>query len=405
MASRQNHRAGRQEANQTGPRSGPGDDPHDGGEDAAASPMPTLNWDCSVSPAAPARPDDGAACAPLFSVIVNNYNYLRYLPVAIASIQGQTFRDFELIVVDDGSDDGSIEYLESIRTGLTLIRTNRLNQARACLAGIAHARGRYVYILDADDFAAPDLLETVARRLAEAPAKVQFRLVPVGDDGAPFAPAYPDIDGRDDETTQREQIRRYGMPASPPTSGNIFRRDLFAVIDDVDYEAAIDGVTLLYAPFAGRVVSLSRPLAFYRVHEHSTSAHAKPLDPDRIGRDRRRFESRLAHLNALLGEHHPGVAPAPAAAVFFFHWDHLTLEQVARGLAVGPAVALNYGWRLLREHGLGRFTAKKLAWLAIAMLAPRGIKDRALAIRRNPWPRRARRVLVPGADVITPERT
>ncbi|WP_170149753.1 glycosyltransferase family 2 protein [Rhodoplanes roseus] len=345
--------------------------------------------------------DQATGHVPLFSVIVNNYNYLRYLPVAIASVQHQTFRDFELIVVDDGSDDGSIDYLESIQTGLTLVRTNRLNQARACLAGIARAKGRYVYILDADDFAAPDLLETVAGRLAEAPAKVQFRLVPVGEDGAPFAPAYPDIGDRDDETAQREQIRRNGMPSSPPTSGNVFRRDLFSRLDDIDYEAAIDGVTLLYAPFAGTVVSLSRPLAFYRVHEHSKSAHAKPLDPERIRRDRRRFESRLAHLNTLLEKHHPDVAPLPAAASFFFHWDHLTLEQAALGTAVGPAVALNYVSRLFREHGVGRFTANKLAWLAIAMLAPRNIKDRALAIRRNPWPRRARRSPAVGADAIT----
>lgn len=328
--------------------------------------------------------------APTFTVVINTYNYLAFLPQAIGSIVAQTFADHELIVVDDGSTDGSIAYLENLDLPFTMLRTERLGQARACLMAIARARGRYIYILDADDLATPDLLETVARHLAGAPSKVQFRLVPVDEEGLPFAPAYPICPPGYGAAAQRADIRRTGAPTSPPTSGNVFRRDLFDAVGDIGYETAIDGVTLLLAPFLGEVVSLDASLGFYRVHGGGHSAHSNPLDPIRVRRDRERFAGRLTHLGDILRRMRPAEPALDDPRSHLFHWDQLTLEAVAEGRRVTLEVAAKFAASLLRRHGLTAFSARKTAWLAVALAAPRSVQRRMLTARLDPWPRRAR---------------
>lgn len=343
-----------------------------------------------------------AEAAPTFTVVINTYNYLAFLPQAIGSIVAQTCADHELIVVDDGSTDGSLAYLDALDLPFIVLRTERLGQARACLKAIARARGRYIYILDADDLAAPDLLETVARHLAGGPSKVQFRLVPVDEDGLPFAPAYPVCPPGYGAKAQRADIRRTGAPISPPTSGNVFRRDLFDAVGDIDYETAIDGVTLLLAPFLGEVVSLDASLGCYRIHGGGHSSHANPLDPVRVRRDRERFTGRLRHLGNILRRMRPAEPPLDDPRAHLFHWDQLTLEAVAEGRRVAPDVAAGFAASLLHRHGLTTFSARKAAWLVVALAAPRSVQKRMLAARLNPWPRRAR---TPGASVAARPRT
>lgn len=106
------------------------------------------------------------------SVIVPNYNYARYLPRRIESILNQTFRDFELILLDDASTDGSAALLETYRTDprVTHLVVNEANTGspfRQWMKGILLARGKYVWVAEADDLAEPDFLETCVR-LAEA---------------------------------------------------------------------------------------------------------------------------------------------------------------------------------------------------------------------------------------------
>ena len=106
------------------------------------------------------------------SVIVPNYNYARYLPQRIESILNQTFRDFELILLDDASTDNSTAILEKYRdnphvTHLVINETNTGSPFHQWMKGILLARGKYVWVAEADDLAEPTFLETCVR-LAEA---------------------------------------------------------------------------------------------------------------------------------------------------------------------------------------------------------------------------------------------
>lgn len=109
--------------------------------------------------------DPANETVPLFSVIIPTYNHLQVLPRAIDSVFSQTCGDWELIVVDDGSDDGTGSYLEAITDRrLRVVQGSHQGVSAARNAGSAAAKGTYLVFLDSDDYALPNWLA----RLTEA---------------------------------------------------------------------------------------------------------------------------------------------------------------------------------------------------------------------------------------------
>lgn len=95
------------------------------------------------------------------SVVIPCYNMGQYIEETVASVLAQTFRDFEILIVDDGSDDpATLEILNRLSGGVvTLMRTGNQGVAAARNHGIQNARGTYILPLDADDLITPDFLE------------------------------------------------------------------------------------------------------------------------------------------------------------------------------------------------------------------------------------------------------
>lgn len=108
---------------------------------------------------------------PRVSVIVPLYNKARHVRRALDSIAAQTFRDFELIVVDDGSTDGGAELVESYTDARTrLIRQENAGPGAARNRGVAEAVGEIVAFLDADDEWLPQYLARAVSTLEETGA-------------------------------------------------------------------------------------------------------------------------------------------------------------------------------------------------------------------------------------------
>jgi glycosyltransferase involved in cell wall biosynthesis len=99
---------------------------------------------------------------PLVSVITPTYNYGRFIELALESLRAQTHRNWECVVVDDGSTDDTAEviarYIER-EPRVRYLRQENQRQAVAKNTGLADARGRYVQFLDADDLIEPRKLE------------------------------------------------------------------------------------------------------------------------------------------------------------------------------------------------------------------------------------------------------
>lgn len=130
---------------------------------------------------------------PLVSVIMPVLNAERFIGEAIASVQTQTFRDWELVVVDDGSTDASARIVEEVLRGDPRIRLidNRVSATHGAAAarnlGIRMAAGRLIAFLDADDVYEPEKLADEVALLAAHPdvAMVYGPAMWWNDEGAP----------------------------------------------------------------------------------------------------------------------------------------------------------------------------------------------------------------------------
>jgi glycosyltransferase involved in cell wall biosynthesis len=99
------------------------------------------------------------------TVLMAAYNEVRYIAAAVESILGQSFGEFEFLIIDDGSTDSSADYLRNLRDSrVRLVRNeSNLGLTRSLNKGLDAARGKYIARMDADDIALPDRL---ARQVA-----------------------------------------------------------------------------------------------------------------------------------------------------------------------------------------------------------------------------------------------
>ena len=101
------------------------------------------------------------------SFIVTSYNYAQYISETIESIKNQTYRDFEIIVVDDFSNDDSVKILEKI-DGIKLIkhRENK-GQLASIITGLKETNGEYISIIDSDDTIKPEYAQILTDKLQQ----------------------------------------------------------------------------------------------------------------------------------------------------------------------------------------------------------------------------------------------
>jgi hypothetical protein len=107
---------------------------------------------------------------PLLSVVMPVYNQERYLSAAIESILAQTFTDFELIVVDDGSTDDSVREIERFKDRrIRLLRLEHQGFIRTLIQGFKEARAPWIARMDSDDISHPERLRVQMEFLDEHP--------------------------------------------------------------------------------------------------------------------------------------------------------------------------------------------------------------------------------------------
>lgn len=108
----------------------------------------------------------------LISIIIPVYNAAEYLERSIGSVRNQTYKNLEIITVDDGSKDDSLKLLESFASAdsrIKVIRKENGGSSTARNAGLREATGEYIGFIDADDYIEPDMYENLARILDEDP--------------------------------------------------------------------------------------------------------------------------------------------------------------------------------------------------------------------------------------------
>jgi len=223
---------------------------------------------------------------PTISVVLPVFNAARYLESALASVQAQTYRDFEIILVDDGSTDNSkgiFDRIASSDTRLRVISRPNTGIVGALNDALAAARGEFVARMDADDLCLPDRFEKQVAFLRSNPDCVCV--------GSAFlyidsAGSYIKECGRptDHATIEHELLSGNGGVIIHPAA--MFRREaiervgryreLAQWIEDLDLYLRLARV--------GQLANLPDVLFHYRLHEQSVNftrnqgRHERKLD-------------------------------------------------------------------------------------------------------------------------------
>jgi len=202
------------------------------------------------------------------SIIIDNYNYAEYLAQCIDSALNQRYPNIEVIVVDDGSRDKSMDVIRRYADRLTaIIDKPNGGQASAYNRSFEQCTGDIVMWLDADDYLYPEAAERIATAWRPGVSKAQFRLDMVDAQGRSLGRQLPrDLHGG---SMAVQLMNEFGAYGSPPGSGNAYSRFLLQQvlpIPEGPWRTGADSIPILLAPAHGEVLSIERPLGAYRVH-------------------------------------------------------------------------------------------------------------------------------------------
>jgi glycosyltransferase involved in cell wall biosynthesis len=228
---------------------------------------------------------------PTVSVVVPCYNGGRFIDQLLATLGAQTFQDFELVIVDDGSDAETRARLARLDPAIRVIHQDNQGPGAARNTGFAAARAALIFAMDCDDTIAPDTLERMAALLVPAPPEVAVvccharlgntgRLLPGGFD--PFALLF----------------------TNTVTVGFMIRKAAWERVGGYDasmrdgYEDWEFNLRVAHAGYRGLVIP--EPLVTYRISETGMLFGTSALKHAAIGRYIRRKHRDLYRLSAIL---------------------------------------------------------------------------------------------------------
>ena len=207
---------------------------------------------------------------PLVSIIITSYNYAAYLARAIDGALAQTYPCVEVIVVDDGSSDGSKDII-SYYGGRILSRFKANGgQASAWNAGFELSHGEVICFLDSDDILLPTAMQNaVCSFNATEVLKVHWPLLEIDEHDVLTGNVIPRTGLA--KGNLGELVLRNGPESLvfPPTSGNAWRRSFLQAvlpIPEQGYRLCPDSYLLALSAVSGPLGCIDEPQALYRVH-------------------------------------------------------------------------------------------------------------------------------------------
>jgi glycosyltransferase involved in cell wall biosynthesis len=262
------------------------------------------------------------------AIVIPCYNYESFVARAIRSVLDQDRDDCEVVVVDDGSTDRSWDVINA--TGVKAFRIENGGARRACLFGLDKTTAPFVLFLDADDELKPGSVGAIIDQLDPAIAKLQFPLTLIDAEGNTISGTLSTLEAFRSRDDLARQVLKCGVYKSPPTSGNVFRRDLCELLREADYDSFVDGVMLFAAPLFGDVVSISEELGRYRIHGRNDSGLGRMPDAGSLQRDIDRYLARMKHLRAIVKKLNPDQELVDPRKAFYYR-EHKLFLDVASG--------------------------------------------------------------------------
>nr|WP_290367065.1 glycosyltransferase family A protein [Sporosarcina newyorkensis] len=197
--------------------------------------------------------------------MLTNYNYGHYLSEAIESVLNQTYKNFELIIVDDGSTDNSKEiiqkYTNAYPVKIKAIFKENGGQGSAFNIGIENATGDVIAFLDADDYWYSTKLEVIIPYHQKYDG-VQHNLLINGESRYVFL--------EKQGASTREDFIKYGFTGAIPTSGLSYARDVLkkkvGMIPEKEFTICADNYVRSLFLVYHDTLTINEPLGYYRAH-------------------------------------------------------------------------------------------------------------------------------------------
>ncbi len=215
------------------------------------------------------------------SIIIPTFNRLPYLKCALRSVEGQTFRNFEVLVLDDGSTDGTVWFLRSYAPNFSFRWFSFQHKERSHLRnfGAHEAKGEFLAFLDDDDEWLPGKLEKQVKFLEQNPdvGLVYTRTKVINSEGG-FQQKKTALHKRlyDDQAKRGHRYSDLAYLTLMFTSTVMIRRSLFFNVGGYDEQCPPKEDLDLYlrCSLVSRVDCICKePLVFYRCHEGNSSNH------------------------------------------------------------------------------------------------------------------------------------
>jgi glycosyltransferase involved in cell wall biosynthesis len=218
------------------------------------------------------------------TIVITSYNYARFLGATIDSALEQTYQETEVIVVDDGSIDGSDAVIHGYGDRVKAILKENGGQGSAFNAGFGASSGDAILFLDSDDLLAPTAVERAVAALASGAAKVHWPLRQIEEHGRSTGRTVPAQELP--EGHLQDIVLRKGPAAylSPPTTGNAWSRGFLEHVfplPEADYRTCPDAYLTTLAPLFGRIARIDEPLGYCRVHATNEYNSRTPIEKNR----------------------------------------------------------------------------------------------------------------------------
>ena len=213
---------------------------------------------------------------PLVSIVINNYNYARFIGQAIESALSQTYAHSEIIIVDDGSTDESRSIIDKYRGRVIILLKENGGQASAFNVGIMRAKGKFILLLDSDDYLFPDAVASCVASFPEGYSRVYYRLSIVDEDGKKIPGYEQNAHFRDFDGDMLSDVKKGAPFFWPPTSGNFLDAEKLKAtlpIPEIEYRICADSFIFVWTSLQGPVRSIDQELAAYRIHGKNHHVH------------------------------------------------------------------------------------------------------------------------------------
>ena len=221
---------------------------------------------------------------PKASVVLPIFNGEKYLHEAIDSVLKQSFDDFELLLIDDGSADNTLEIINHYKSSDSRCRVfTRGNKGLVCSLneGIEQARGEIILRMDADDICLPDRFEKQIDYLDEHPECVALGAASILVDPDGLELCALSVFSEHDQIDSAH-FNGLGGALAHPTAA-IRRRALLAVGGyDEKYKHAEDVDLFLRLAEYGKIANISEPLLLYRQHFQSVGHKYRAIQVDSL---------------------------------------------------------------------------------------------------------------------------